>query len=212
MTHDALHAPCSSGSPSIPALALYAPRWSRSARDLRCGCSLSRSSSRRSCSRSKAHSPAARGGYARTRADPHRLVDPRADHAARRRAGGGAATSADANPPSASSSPTTTRSTAARPHARSRCASPRSWFVLDTPQPDAAVCGDTLMLSRGLLESRPPPRRARARARAPRHQRRQAHRRDSTASSSPPAPRPQKPRAASAASTSSLESNDEHAC
>jgi Zn-dependent protease with chaperone function len=27
------------------------------------------------------------------------------------------------------------------------------WFVVDEPQPDAAVCGDTLMLSRGLLES-----------------------------------------------------------
>jgi Zn-dependent protease with chaperone function len=30
---------------------------------------------------------------------------------------------------------------------------PRNWFVLDTPTPDAAVCGQTLMLSRGLLES-----------------------------------------------------------
>jgi Zn-dependent protease with chaperone function len=30
---------------------------------------------------------------------------------------------------------------------------PSSWFVLDDPQLDAAVCGDTLMLSRGLLES-----------------------------------------------------------
>lgn len=30
---------------------------------------------------------------------------------------------------------------------------PKSWFVLDTPTPDAAVCGRTLMLSRGLLES-----------------------------------------------------------
>ena len=30
---------------------------------------------------------------------------------------------------------------------------PSGWFVLDTPQPDAAVCGHTLMLSRGLLES-----------------------------------------------------------
>jgi Zn-dependent protease with chaperone function len=30
---------------------------------------------------------------------------------------------------------------------------PVSWFVLDSPQPDAAVCGDALMLSRGLLES-----------------------------------------------------------
>ena len=27
------------------------------------------------------------------------------------------------------------------------------WFVLDDPQPDAAVCGSTLMLSRGLLET-----------------------------------------------------------
>jgi Zn-dependent protease with chaperone function len=30
---------------------------------------------------------------------------------------------------------------------------PASWFVIDRPQPDAAVCGNTLMLSRGLLES-----------------------------------------------------------
>ena len=30
---------------------------------------------------------------------------------------------------------------------------PRRWFVLDNPQPDAAACGDTLMLSRGLLET-----------------------------------------------------------
>jgi Zn-dependent protease with chaperone function len=30
---------------------------------------------------------------------------------------------------------------------------PRSWFVIDTPTPDAAVCGETLMLSRGLVES-----------------------------------------------------------
>jgi Zn-dependent protease with chaperone function len=30
---------------------------------------------------------------------------------------------------------------------------PSSWFVIDTPQPDAAVCGNTLMLSRGLLET-----------------------------------------------------------
>jgi Zn-dependent protease with chaperone function len=30
---------------------------------------------------------------------------------------------------------------------------PRRWFVLDTPQPDAAACGDTLMLSRALLET-----------------------------------------------------------
>ena len=30
---------------------------------------------------------------------------------------------------------------------------PSGWFVLDNPQPDAAVCGHTLMLSRGLLES-----------------------------------------------------------
>ena len=30
---------------------------------------------------------------------------------------------------------------------------PAGWFVLDDPQPDAAVCGNTLMLSRGLLES-----------------------------------------------------------
>ncbi len=30
---------------------------------------------------------------------------------------------------------------------------PRGWFVIDAPLPDAAVCGETLMLSRGLLES-----------------------------------------------------------
>jgi Zn-dependent protease with chaperone function len=30
---------------------------------------------------------------------------------------------------------------------------PGTWFVLDTPEPDAAVVGDALMLSRGLLES-----------------------------------------------------------
>ncbi len=30
---------------------------------------------------------------------------------------------------------------------------PGFWFVLDEPLPDAAVCGNTLMLSRGLLES-----------------------------------------------------------
>jgi Zn-dependent protease with chaperone function len=30
---------------------------------------------------------------------------------------------------------------------------PGRWFVIDTPQPDAAVCGNALMLSRGLLET-----------------------------------------------------------
>jgi Zn-dependent protease with chaperone function len=30
---------------------------------------------------------------------------------------------------------------------------PTLWYVTDEPQPDAAVCGDTLMLSRGLLEN-----------------------------------------------------------
>ncbi len=30
---------------------------------------------------------------------------------------------------------------------------PTSWFVIDTPLPNAAVCGETLMLSRGILES-----------------------------------------------------------
>jgi len=29
---------------------------------------------------------------------------------------------------------------------------PKRWFVMDESEPDAAVCGDTLMLSRGLLE------------------------------------------------------------
>jgi hypothetical protein len=36
---------------------------------------------------------------------------------------------------------------------RQRLTLPKSWFVLDTPTPDAAVCGETLMLSRALLES-----------------------------------------------------------
>lgn len=30
---------------------------------------------------------------------------------------------------------------------------PRQWFVMDESEPDAAVCGDTLMLTRGLLEA-----------------------------------------------------------
>jgi Zn-dependent protease with chaperone function len=30
---------------------------------------------------------------------------------------------------------------------------PSRWFVLDTPEPDAAVCGNTLVLSRGLFET-----------------------------------------------------------
>jgi Zn-dependent protease with chaperone function len=30
---------------------------------------------------------------------------------------------------------------------------PKRWFVLDNHQPDAAACGDTLMLSRGMLET-----------------------------------------------------------
>src|SRR6266853_5218080 len=29
---------------------------------------------------------------------------------------------------------------------------PKHWFVTEASEPDAAVCGDTLMLSRGLLE------------------------------------------------------------
>ena len=39
--------------------------------------------------------------------------------------------------------------TAAGDHVRA----PRSWFVLDDPDLGAAVCGDTLMLTRGLLDS-----------------------------------------------------------
>src|SRR5262249_10591909 len=30
---------------------------------------------------------------------------------------------------------------------------PSGWFVLDLPEPDASVCGNTLVLSRGLLET-----------------------------------------------------------
>jgi Zn-dependent protease with chaperone function len=30
---------------------------------------------------------------------------------------------------------------------------PKHWFVIDSPQPDAAVCGNTLMISHGLLET-----------------------------------------------------------
>jgi Zn-dependent protease with chaperone function len=40
-----------------------------------------------------------------------------------------------------------------RHHTSTPLREPSGWFVLDTPQPDAAVCGNTLMLSRGLLES-----------------------------------------------------------
>jgi Zn-dependent protease with chaperone function len=39
-----------------------------------------------------------------------------------------------------------------RHHGNDSLRVPGSWFVIDTPQPDAAVCGNTLMLSRGLLE------------------------------------------------------------
>jgi Zn-dependent protease with chaperone function len=38
-------------------------------------------------------------------------------------------------------------------HSTRPLALPARWFVLDIPQPDAAVCGNALMLSRGLLES-----------------------------------------------------------
>jgi hypothetical protein len=38
-------------------------------------------------------------------------------------------------------------------HATQPVRLPSIWFVIDSPQPDAAVCGNTLMLSRGLLES-----------------------------------------------------------
>jgi Zn-dependent protease with chaperone function len=38
-------------------------------------------------------------------------------------------------------------------HAAGPVRQPSGWLVLDSPQADAAVCGDTLMLSRGLLES-----------------------------------------------------------
>jgi len=38
-------------------------------------------------------------------------------------------------------------------HAGQALPVPSGWFVLDSPQADAAVCGSTLMLSRGLLET-----------------------------------------------------------
>jgi len=38
-------------------------------------------------------------------------------------------------------------------HASQPLRLPSLWFVVDEPQPDAAVCGNTLMLSRGLLEN-----------------------------------------------------------
>jgi len=38
-------------------------------------------------------------------------------------------------------------------HASHTLREPSGWFVIDSPQPDAAVCGDTLMVSRGLFES-----------------------------------------------------------
>jgi Zn-dependent protease with chaperone function len=40
-----------------------------------------------------------------------------------------------------------------RAHASMPLRLPSLWFVTDEPQPDAAVCGDTLLLSRGLLEN-----------------------------------------------------------
>ncbi len=40
-----------------------------------------------------------------------------------------------------------------RAHSATPLRLPSAWFVIDTPQPDATVCGDALMLSRGLLES-----------------------------------------------------------
>ena len=40
-----------------------------------------------------------------------------------------------------------------RDNTREPLTEPGMWFVLDTPEPDAAVLGNTLMLSRGLLES-----------------------------------------------------------
>jgi Zn-dependent protease with chaperone function len=40
-----------------------------------------------------------------------------------------------------------------RHHSNQPIREPGNWFVIDAPQPDAAVCGNTLMLSRGLLES-----------------------------------------------------------
>ncbi len=40
-----------------------------------------------------------------------------------------------------------------RDHAPEPLPEPATWFVLDTHEPDAAVIGDTLMLSRGLLDS-----------------------------------------------------------
>jgi Zn-dependent protease with chaperone function len=39
-----------------------------------------------------------------------------------------------------------------RHHSNEPLREPGSWFVIDSLQPDAAVCGNTLMLSRGLLE------------------------------------------------------------
>jgi Zn-dependent protease with chaperone function len=38
-------------------------------------------------------------------------------------------------------------------HGGAPIAEPTSWFVLDLPEPDASVCGHSLALSRGLLES-----------------------------------------------------------
>ena len=55
---------------------------------------------------------------------------------------------------------------------------PRHWFVIDSPQPDAAVSGDALMVSRGLLETNHLTSCARARAGAPRRPRRTADDRD----------------------------------
>jgi Zn-dependent protease with chaperone function len=56
-------------------------------------------------------------------------------------------------PSQRSGSPTRTPSCCCATTLRGPSPEPARWFVLDTPEPDAAVVGDALMLSRGLLDS-----------------------------------------------------------
>ena len=92
-------------------------------------------------------------GLAELRADPDRVGDPRADHTVRWWLVVGAE-HGRTRPSERERSRLPRRRRAAAGDTPARpLRLPERWFVLDEPQPDAAVCGDTLMLSRGLLES-----------------------------------------------------------
>ncbi len=69
---------------------------------------------------------------------------------------------------------------------------PRRWFVLDEEIENAGAYADTLMVTRGLLDSGYLRARPRTRARTPQHQRRKTHR--SPLPDHNPTPRPSPPR------------------